>query len=167
MSLQEAAADALHRTFFANWYQLPGWLALAAAVAAALRWGAWAERWIGGWLVADYLLHSLVGAVGRAVHDGQAAPVWWGLATDLVFAPAYLVPVVRSHKAWPLFFFAFYALMAMSRLVRMAAPEIGAWAGVTAVVIWTLLAQLAFTVGVIRCALAARSEGKFGHVEPA
>lgn len=159
MSLAAFVADALHRTFLANWYQAPGWLAFLAALAAALRWGGWHERWIGAWLLADYVVHALVSSVGRAVLEGRAPPVWWAFAADLVFAPAYLWPVIRSVKVWPLFFFAFYALMAASRMVRLVMPEVGAWAGVTAVVIWTALAQLAFTVGVVGCVLAGRRAG--------
>lgn len=159
MNLWILVGEALHRTFLANWYQLPGWLAFVAALLAALRWGGWAERWIGGWLLADYVVHSLVGTVGRAVLDGQPPPVWWALAADLLFAPAYLWPVIRSAKVWPLFFLAFYTLMAASRVVRLAMPEVGAWAGVTAVVIWTVLAQLAFTLGVVGCVLARRRAG--------
>jgi hypothetical protein len=158
MSPADAVGDALHRTFLANWYQLPGWLALAAALLGAWRWGGWAERWIGAWLLADYVVHSLVGATARALLE-QAAPVSWSLAADLVFAPAYLWAVIRSEKAWPLFFAAFWFLMAASRLVRIVVPEVGAWAGVTAVVIWTFLAQLAFTIGVVRCALERRKRG--------
>lgn len=156
MSLAGVLGDLLHRTFFANWYQLPGWIAFLAALVAALRWGGWVERWIGGWLLADYVVHALVSSVGRAALEGRAPPVWWAFAADLVFAPAYVWPVIRSDKVWPLFFFAFYTLMAASRAVRLAMPEVGAWAGVTAVVIWTVLTQLAFTVGVVGCVLAAR-----------
>jgi hypothetical protein len=152
-------SEALHRTFLHNWYQLPGWLAFLTALLVALRWGGWAERWVGGWLLADYLAHSLAGTLGRLLHDGQAPPFWWALVIDVAFTPAYLWPVVRSAKVWPLFFAAFHLLMAGSRAVRLAMPDVTEWAGVTAVVIWTVLGQAAFTAGVLGCVLARRRAG--------
>lgn len=146
-----AVGEALHRTFLHTWYQLPGWVAFVAALLAALRCGGRIERWVGLWMLADYLLHAVVIHVGRELHEGASPPVWWILAVDLLFLPAYLWPVARSTKIWPLFFAAFYVLMVSSRIVRLAMPEVGDWAGVTAVVIWTLLAQGAFTIGVARC----------------
>ena len=156
MNLAGPAAEALHRAFLNDWYQLPGWAAFVAALALALRWGGWAERWVGGWLLANYCAYPIADQIARELRSGAAPPIWWDLAIDLAFAPALLWPVVRSRRAWPLFFAAYYLLMSGSRGVRMIVPDVGQWAGVTAVVIWTLLAQLAFTVGVVQCALAGR-----------
>lgn len=159
MSASAVIGEALHRTFLNNWYQLPGWLSFAAALLAALRWGGRAERWIGLWLLGDYVLHALVSHVGRELQAGQAAPIGWVVAADLVFLPAYLWPVARSKKVWPLFFAACYLLMVLCRVLRLLLPEVGEWAGATAVVIWTVMAQAAFTVGVVRCLMLRRSAG--------
>lgn len=156
MNLAGPAAEALHRAFLNNWYQAPGWVAFAIALALALRWGGWAERWVGAWLLANYSAYPIADQVARELQGGLSPPIWWDLAIDVAFAPALLWPVARSHRVWPLFFAAFYLVMVAVRSVRFVVPDVGEWAGVTGVVIWTLLAQLAFTVGAVQCALARR-----------
>ena len=76
---------------------------------------------------------------------------WGGLFADLGLFLAFFGIALRSSRYWPIWAAGFQLLAVVTHGARLIDPNLGAWAYITAGVIWTWLVMAAMAVGVYEC----------------
>ena len=128
--------------------ELPPWLGQLltfVVCAAAFLKGDVEERLTAGSIVINI-------AATRVLRDYSWPQVQLGgFGADVLSLVLLLAIALRTHKFWPLAAAAFQLLMVLTHVAKMIDPNLGQWAYITAIVIWTYLLQIALGVGVWNC----------------
>lgn len=123
---------------------LPWWapiIAFGGICGAALWKGGRPER-----IAAAVMLLSW--AATFALRDRRwTEPQWGGLVTDTACFIFLAVLALRSNRYWPLWAAGFQLLAVITHGARLMDPSLGAWAYVTAGVIWSYLVLFALAWG--------------------
>jgi hypothetical protein len=123
---------------------IPHWVwpaALVGTVAFALWRGRRPERVAAASMVLAWVLTV-------ATYDRLAINPEWGLiAVDGVLFLVLLGVALTSSRYWPLFAAGFQLLGVITHVARQLDPKVGAWAYITAGVIWSYLVLIALAVG--------------------
>lgn len=134
---------------------LPPWIGVAVftCVCGAALWkGGWQERLVAAGLVLGWAITALV----RDYSYTQ--PQWGGFAVTVVNLVLFMAVALRSRKSWPLWAAGFQLLAVITHGARIVDPTVGAWAYITAGVIWTYCIMAALGVGVWGCVRRAGIE---------
>ncbi len=110
--------------------------------------------WRGGWpeRVAS-VANLLAWLVSPFAENGRdwVDPQWGLLAVDAAFLGVLLVLALRTDRTWLLWACAFQLLGVVTHGAMMADRSVGAWAYLTASVIWSYLVLAALAVGAWTC----------------
>jgi hypothetical protein len=81
----------------------------------------------------------------RSWHGTQ----WAGFAIDVAFLVLIVIIALRTRRYWPLAAAGFQLLGVMTHAARMIDPHVGAWAYITAGVIWSHALAASVAIGAI------------------
>lgn len=112
-----------------------------AVCGAALWKGRWEERLTGAAFLAGWVVTLLLR--DRSWSGTQ----WGGFAVDVVFLLIVTGVALKSRRYWPMAAAGFQLLGVVTHAARLIDPHVGAWAYITAGVIWTWLIMGALAVG--------------------
>jgi hypothetical protein len=123
---------------------LPPWIGLAIGWTVSL-----AALWTGGRSERAVALGFLASWFTTALTKDRAwsGLQWGGFVGDALFLALLLCVALRSRKYWPLFAAAFQLLAVVTHAALLIDNKVGAWAYITAGVIWTYLLLFALAFG--------------------
>jgi hypothetical protein len=128
----------MHRLVLPPWI----WITFICLVSlAALIWGRRSERAgaliiFGGWL-----------ATVALEHHRWREPQWGVISVDAVVLILLVILSLRSERWWPLWAAGFQLLALITHIARLVDPHVGAWAYITAALIWGYMLVAALGVG--------------------
>jgi hypothetical protein len=123
---------------------LPAWVGIVIGwlVSGAALWkGGWSERAVAAGFIWTWIGTALTR--DRTWANLQVGPLFM----DVSLLVVVIVVAMRSSRYWPLFAAGFQLLAVITHAAHLLDPNVGAWAYVTAGVIWTYLLLLALAFG--------------------
>ena len=123
---------------------LPPWIWIAflsSVTLAALLGGGRSER-----IGAVVIFGGWVATVGLEHHRWRE-PQWGMIGVDAVVLVLLLLLSLRSSRWWPIWATGFQLLALVTHVARFVDPKLGAWAYITAALIWGYMLVAALAVG--------------------